>query len=113
MDGDRTATRRRVAGSAWIDHDLVFPTPLGTPLDASNVRKYFREVCDTAGVRPRRIHDWRVTAASWWADLNVHPDTAKRVTRHSQSSTFMEYYTKSSSESRRAAIEALDQLFDG
>ena len=102
-----------MAGSAWTDYDLVFPTPLGTPLDASNVRKYFREVCDTAGVRPRRIHDWRVTAASWLADLNIHPDTARRVTRHSQSSTIMEYYTKSSSEPRRVAIEALDQLFNG
>jgi hypothetical protein len=47
------------------------------------------------------------------ADLNVHPDTAKQVTRHSQSSTLMEFYTKSSSESRRAALEALDELFNG
>jgi integrase len=32
------AKERLVAGSAWIDHDLVFPSPVGTPLDASNVR---------------------------------------------------------------------------
>jgi hypothetical protein len=92
---------RLVAGSLWIDHDLVFPSPVGTPLDASNVRKYFQEVCANAGVRPRRVHDWRVTAASWLADLNVHPDTARRVTRHSQNSTILDYYTKSSSEPRR------------
>lgn len=64
-------------------------------------------------VRPRRIDDWRVTAASWLADLNVHPDTARRVTRHGQSSALMGYYTKTSSEPRRAAIEALDALFNG
>ncbi len=107
------AKERLVAGSAWTDHDLVFPSPVGTPLDASNVRRHFRDVCAKAKVRPRRIHDWRVTAASWLADLNIHPDTARRVTRHSQSSTIMEYYTKSSSEPRRLAIEALDELFNG
>jgi hypothetical protein len=37
----------------------------------------------------------------------------KQVMRHSQSSTTMEYYTKSSSEPRRAAIAALDELFNG
>ena len=109
----RLMKERLIAGSAWIDHDLVFPTPRGTPLDASNIRRYFHKACEEAKVRPRRIHDWRVTAASWLADLNEHPDTAKQVTRHSQSSTLMEFYTKSSSESRRAALEALDGLFNG
>ena len=84
-----------------------------TPLDASNIRRHFHKACEQATLRPRRIHDWLVTAASWLADLNVHPDTAKQVTRHSQSSTLMEYYTSSSSESRRAALEALDDLFNG
>jgi hypothetical protein len=47
------------------------------------------------------------------ADLNVHPDTAKQVLRHSKSSTTMEYYTRSSSDARKAAITALDELFNG
>lgn len=117
----RLVKERMIAGSAWQEHDLVFPSPLGTPLDASlgtpldasNVRKHFHKVCAEARVPPRRIHDWRVTVASWLADLNVHPDTAMRVTRHGQSNTLMEYYTKSGSEPRRAAIAALDELFNG
>ena len=58
--------------------------------------------------------------ASWLADLNVHADTSRQVLRHSESNTTMdyytktmEYYTKSSSETRRAAIQALDQSFNG
>jgi integrase len=109
----RLMKERLVAGSEWTELDLVFPTERGGPLDSSGVRRHFHRVCAKAGVRPRRIHDWRVTAASWLADLNVHADTAKQVLRHSQSSTTMEYYTRSSSESRRAAIQALDQLFNG
>ena len=58
--------------------------------------------------------------ASWLADLNVHDDTARQVLRHSESNTTIDYYTKtmgyytkSSSETRRAAIQALDQSFNG
>jgi integrase len=109
----RLVKERMLAGSEWEDLNLVFPTPRGTPLDASNVRRYFHRICDQAQVRRRRIHDWRVTAASWLADLGVHPDTAKQVTRHAQASTLMEFYTKASSDSRKKAIEDLDRLFNG
>jgi integrase len=107
------AKERLKAGTDWIDLDLVFPNELGGPLDASNIRRHFHHVCDKVGVRRRRVHDWRVTAASFLADLNIHPDTAKQVLRHSETSTTLEYYTKSSSEKRKAAIEALDGLFNG
>lgn len=108
----RLMKERLVAGSEWTELDLVFPTGHGGPLDSSGVRRHCHRVCAKAGVRPRRIHDWRVTTASWLADLNVHADTAKQILRHSQSSTTMEYYTRSSSATLRAAIEALDQLFN-
>jgi integrase len=104
---------RLSAGSEWEDYDLVFPSEHGTPLSASNVRKHFNAICDRAGVRRRRIHDWRVTAGSWLADLNVHPDTAKQVLRHTNQSTTMKHYTHTSSERRREALEALDKLFNG
>src|SRR5207237_7201831 len=80
----RLAKERLLAGSEWTDLDLVFPAPLGTPLDSSNLRRHFHAICDKAGVPRRRVHDWRVTAASFLADLNVHPDTMKQVMRHSE-----------------------------
>ncbi len=104
---------RLAAGSLWQDHDLVFPSDRGTPLDASNVRAFFVGVCEHTEVRPRRIHDWRVTAGSRLADLNIHLDTAKQVLRHANQSTTMKHYTHTSSERRRDAIEALDRLFNG
>jgi integrase len=107
------AKERLIAGSEWEDHDLVFPSARGTPYCASNVRRRFIKICEGAEVRPRRIHDWRVTAGSWLADLNVHPETAKQVLRHSKQSTTMKHYTRTNSERRREAIEALDALFNG
>ena len=96
------------------------PDRAWNPPDSSSVRKHFHAVCARAKVESRRIHDWRATVASWLADLNVHDDTARQVLRHSESNTTIDYYTKtmgyytkSSSETRRAAIQALDQLFNG
>jgi integrase len=77
------------------------------------VKRYLDAVCRRAGVRQRRIHDWKVTAASWLGDLNVHPDTSKQILRHANQSTTLKYYTQTSSESRREAIEALGRLFNG
>jgi hypothetical protein len=90
----------------------VFPSAVSTPYSASNVRSSFIRICERAKVRPRRIQDSRVTAGSWLADLNVHPETAKQVLRHSQQSTTMKYYTRTKSERRNEAIEALDDLFN-
>ncbi|MEU5865149.1 tyrosine-type recombinase/integrase [Nonomuraea sp. NPDC047529] len=38
------AAQKLKAGEAWADHDLVFCTNVGTPLDASNVRRTFRRI---------------------------------------------------------------------
>ena|SRR5437867_132490 len=103
---------RLAAGSEGEDYDLVFPSERGTPLGASNVKRYFDAVCQRAGVRARRIHDWRVTAGSWLGELNVHPDTARQVL-HANQSTTMKHYTQTSSERRREAIESLDKMFNG
>jgi hypothetical protein len=46
-------------------------------------------------------------------ELNVHPDTAKQMLRHSQHSTTMKHYTRTSSAVRREAVDALDHLFNG
>ena len=45
QDGEKLA-----AGELWKDHDLVFTTTVGTELDAANVRRYFRGICQAAGI---------------------------------------------------------------
>ena len=42
----RVAARRLKAGSLWQDHDLVFPTNVGTPQDSRNLRKGLREIAE-------------------------------------------------------------------
>jgi integrase len=40
----RQAEDRLAAGAVWQDHGLVFTSTIGTPLDASNVRREFRRL---------------------------------------------------------------------
>ena len=41
---------RLAAGPLWQDTGLVFTTSVGTPLDASHVRRDFRALCKNAGI---------------------------------------------------------------
>jgi integrase len=43
------AKERLAAGSDWEDYDLLFPSTRGTPLSASNVRRNFNMILDSAG----------------------------------------------------------------
>lgn len=41
-------------GKGWADHDLVFTTPTGAPIDPPGVRKVMRRVARMAGIDPGR-----------------------------------------------------------
>lgn len=59
----RQAEERLAAGPRWTDHNLVFPSVIGTPLDPRNVSRRFIELCKVAGLRHIRLHDLRHTCA--------------------------------------------------
>ena len=46
----RQAEERLAARSDWEDRGLVFTSKLGTPLDASHVRRAFKGICEDAGI---------------------------------------------------------------
>jgi integrase len=55
---------RELAGELWDEHDLVWCTPLGRPIDASADRADWKSVLREAKVRDARVHDGRHTAAT-------------------------------------------------
>jgi integrase len=61
---DRQDFERRKAGSNWQDHDLIFTTALGTPLDQGRIHYNWTNATKKAGLPRYRIHDLRHSVAS-------------------------------------------------
>jgi integrase len=72
---------------------LVFTTPIGTPLDASNVNKRFKALLKAAGLPPMRVHDLRHTCASLLLVQGVHPRLVMEALGHSQISLTLDTYS--------------------
>lgn len=64
------ASARLLAGAAWRDHDLIFPSAVGTPQHSQNVRKVFRPIAAAAGF-PGSFHGFRHHVAA--VGLSVLP----------------------------------------
>jgi integrase len=91
----RQARERLAAGTAWTDHGLVFASQVGTPLDASHVRRAFKGITRKAKLgeswTPRELRHSFVSIMSdndvpleIIADLVGHASTAvtEEVYRH-------------------------------
>ena len=55
---------RSAAATAWEEHDLVFTTGNGRPVDHRFVSRVWDRVQEAAGVDRRRLYDTRHTAAT-------------------------------------------------
>ena len=64
----RQAVAQLAAGPLWQDTGLVFTTSVGTPQDASHVRRDFRALCKKAGIEgvwaPRELRHTFVSVVS-------------------------------------------------
>jgi site-specific recombinase XerD len=97
----------------WQDHGLVFPTRIGTPIEPTNVNRWFRELRERAGLPWLRIHDLRHAFATFMlhqgADLRLIMETLG----HSQISVTADLYTHVLMPRQRTASEAVDTLILG
>jgi integrase len=82
------AQDRLTAGVLWQEHGLVFTSNVGTPLDASNVRREFRKIMEAAGLgagwAPR---DLRHTFVSLLSEDGVPIEEIARLAGHNQTAT--------------------------
>ena len=81
-------TRLGRRGTLWQDTGLVFATSVGTPLDASHVRRDFRALCKKAGIEgvwtPREL---RHTFVSVMSESGVAVEEIARLAGHASSRT--------------------------
>jgi len=89
----RQARERLAAGKRWQDHGLVFASQLGTPLDASHVRRAFKSVTKKAGLgekwTPREL---RHSFVSIMSDNGVPIETIADLCGHAGTAVTEEVY---------------------
>ncbi len=109
----RQLEHRLLAGSRLQDWGLVFPSELGTPLDATNVTHRFRAMLKREGLPRQRFHDLRHYCASLMLAQHVPARVVVDVLGHSQISLTMNTYSHVMPAMHRAAADRLDALLTG
>jgi integrase len=103
---------RLLAGSRWQDTGLVFTTHLGTALDAGNVRKMFKRVCELAGIgagwTPREL---RTSFVSLMSHRGVSIEEIARLAGHASTRTTEVVYRRELRPVITTGAEIMDELF--
>ncbi len=107
---ERQALEREVAGSRWQEHDLIFSTTVGTPMDPQNLMKDFNAVLKQAELPKIRFHDLRHTAASLMLNHGVPVLVVSRILGHANPSITLNTYGHLYQESTAMAAKLMDEL---
>ena len=86
-----SAAERLRAGSSWTDHDLVFATKHGGPIEQTEDWRSWKAILTQAQVRDARVHDARHTAATLLIEQGVHIRVVQEVLGHTRVTTTERY----------------------
>jgi len=108
----RQSEERLKAGPGWQDGGLVFASAVGTPLDASHVRRAFKRICEDAGIGP----DWtprelRHTFVSIMSEQGVPVEEIAHLVGHINTSTTETVYRKELRPVISTGAEIMDNIF--
>ena len=110
----RQAEDHLAAGALWQEHGLVFVSSIGTPLDASNVRREFRKITEAAGLgagwAPR---DLRHTFVSLMSADGVPIEEIARLAGHNQTATTELVYRHELRPVITTGAEVMDRILSG
>jgi integrase len=101
------------AGGAWQEHGLVFCTRAGTPLDAANIRRQFRDITDAAGLgRSWTPQELRHTFVSLLSASGTPVEEIARLAGHSSTRTTEVIYRRELRPVLTRGAEAMDAIFE-
>ncbi|MGE5289717.1 MAG: tyrosine-type recombinase/integrase [Micromonosporaceae bacterium] len=108
----KQAAERLRADGAWTDHDLVFATRHGGPIERTEDWRSWKAILRQARVRDARVHDARHTAATLLIEQGVHIRVVQEVLGHTRVTT-TERYTHVATLQMKDASERMDQALWG
>jgi integrase len=90
----RQAEEKLAARELYEDRGLVFATYVGTPINASNIRRRsLAPLLERAGLPKIRFHDLRHTAATLLLSRSVHPKYVQELLGHATISQTLDTYS--------------------
>lgn len=104
---------RLLAGSEWEEHDLVFTTWQGRPLNARNVITEWHRLLKTCGLQRMPWHGLRHTAATLMLVGAANPRAVQEQLGHSLVSVTLGIYAHVTPSMRRDAADALSRALAG
>jgi integrase len=108
----RQAKDRLSAGPLWTDHNLVFASTVGTPLDDHNVRRQFRVITEAAGLGKTWVpRELRHTFVSLLSAHGVPVEAIALLAGHNQTATTELVYRHQIVPALTRGAEVMDQIF--
>ena len=104
---------RLKAGPLWEEHGFVFCTPMGKPLDGSNVTHALHRLLAGAGLRRQRFHDLRHAAASLLLAQGLQLREIMELLGHSQIALTANLYTHLMPAMKKEAATRMDAALAG
>ena len=99
-----------VYGIDWQDNDLVFPSLDGSPKQSTLDFNDWKRALRLCGIKPRRLHDARHTAATLMYGQGVGIEVISRALGHSSSAITSKLYVHSAIGPLRVAAEKMEKL---
>jgi integrase len=98
-------------GPHWHDTGHVFTTPVGTPIDASNLSRKFNKVLAEAGLPRIRWHELRHSAAALMLAQGATMQEVQAMLGHAELTVTMKYYGHLVPGALRALADRMDAAF--
>jgi integrase len=105
----RLTEERMAIGPAWREHDLIFPSAVGTPLDPDNVSHWFSRICRRAGLGHWHLHVLRHSGASLMLTQGTDLYVVSEVLGHSSVAITKDVYGHLVEGQKRAAASRMSE----
>lgn len=106
----RQLEERLTLGAAYIDHDLVFASPSGTPIDTSHLRRVWERIVRASGLPHLRFHDLRHIHATLMLVSGAHPKIVSERLGHSGVGITLDTYSHVLPNLQAQAATGLERL---